>query len=59
MKEFYVDIGFIAGFLILIILLKAFFGTKWADRFLMVVLLSMLLINHQQIRAFLSNKFNL
>lgn len=57
MKEFYLDIGFIAGFLILIILLKAFFGTKWADRFLIAVLLSMLLINHQKIRSFLTDKF--
>lgn len=57
MKKFYLEIGFIAGFLILIIILKASFGKAWADRFLIIVLLSMLLINHQKISTFLKEKF--
>ena len=57
MKDFYIDMGFIVGFLILIILMKSFFGEKWADRFLIATLLSMLILNHEKIKRFIQDKF--
>lgn len=58
MAALYKDMGFIIGFLILILVVQTAFGGETSSKFLIIVLLSMLLLNYQTFADKLKSVFN-
>ena len=59
MSEFYENIGFIIGFLIMLIVINIFFDEKITFYYLLITLLSMCLLNYEKVLYVLSTKMNL
>ena len=58
MQDFYQSLGFITGFVILVLIIKAAVGEKASATVVGVVLLSVSLLNYQKITAKLHTVFN-
>ena len=59
MEQFYKDFGFILGFLVCIVIINTAFGSGISEKFLIVVLLSMCILNYEKFTSFLGNIFTL
>ena len=58
MNEIYKDMKFILGFIFLVILIQSFVGDVFAEKFLLIVLMSMIILNAKPFITFLKNTFN-
>ena len=58
MENFYKNMGFIIGFLILIIVIQTAFGGETSADFLVIVLLSMLVLNYKKFGDFTRKVFD-
>lgn len=59
MEELYKESGFIIGFLVLVFLIQTAFGNKASEKFLLLVLFTMVILNADKVTSFLSSKFSL
>ena len=59
MKQFYNNLGFIIGFVCLTIFAELAFGSKFATKFLSLVLFSMVILNYEKVINFVENKTRL
>ena len=56
MKSFYESCGFLIGFLVLLLIFQMFFGNKFSEYFMLLVLLSMLVVQKDKV-LYLMAKF--
>ena len=57
MEEIYKNMGFIIGFLSLVLIVQNFFGEKGSENFVLLILISMIIINADKFGSWL-NSFN-
>lgn len=57
MKDFYNKMGVIIGFLVLMFILQNFMGDKTASNFVLLIIFTMLILNAEKFKNFLSGKF--
>lgn len=58
-KAFYKDFGFIVAFLILVLVIQMSLGNNFTNKFLVLVLFGMIILNSKNFIIFLQNSFEL
>lgn len=58
-KAFYKDFGFIVAFLILVLVIQMSLGNNFTNKFLVLVLFGMIILNSNNFIIFLQNSFEL
>lgn len=58
-KAFYKDFGFIVAFLILVLVIQMSLGNNFTNKFLVLVLFGMIILNSNNFIMFLQNSFEL
>ena len=53
MEEVYKNMGFIIGFLVLVLIVQNFFGEKGSEMFVLLILLNMIILNSDKFGSWL------
>lgn len=51
MVSFYNSFGFLIAFLVLLLIFQMLFGSKFSEMFMLLVLASMVVVNHDKVTA--------